>query len=154
MSGVGSGSLHAPNNNNKNVEMVEKINDSSCANYTLTKFFLLHLIAESLRTTEIGREFLRNPSKFVLQDSGLDVLDGCIRHMLSDLITDLNGELLERERAGTPFDFKRELKSLAALSTLTKVVVGSYQKLVGRNRVESFDDEWVRVSSERASDTS
>ena len=136
------------------VEMIEKLDERSLSNYGLTKFFLLHLIAEALRTTEAGREFLREPSKFVLQDNGLHVLDECIRHMLSDLITDLNGELVEREGAGKPFDFKRELKSLTAVSTLTKGVVGSYQKLVGRGRVESFDAEWVRVSAERASHTS
>ncbi|MCH9019135.1 MAG: AIPR family protein [Proteobacteria bacterium] len=136
----------------KVVECVGNINDTAFANYTLTKFFLLHIIAEALRTTDGGKEFIRRPGQYLFQEKGLEVLDRCIDDMLSDLVTDLNGELEERVRNGQPLDFKRELKNSTAVGTLTRAVVGSYQKLVSRGRVESFDDEWSRVKTELTAD--
>ncbi len=68
--------------------------------------------------------------------------------MLNDLITDLNGELQDRIEQNNPIDFKRELKSATAVAALTRGVISAYQKLVARNRIPAFEDEWKRVQAE------
>ena len=130
------------------LDKMEMINDQQFANYRLSTFFVLHLLAEALRTSERGREFIKCPEAFVSQDHGFEILDVCIKSILSDLLTDLNGELDDRARNNEPIDFKRELKSVGAVETLTGEIIGSYHKVVRRGRVESFDQEWEKTSEQ------
>ncbi len=81
----------------KVLEALNRIENKSLANYKLTQFFLLHLIAEALRTSDAGKAFLQNSAEFVGQKYGFKVLGVCIDQVLNDLITDLNGGLKDRE---------------------------------------------------------
>lgn len=130
------------------VEKMESITDQHFANYALSKFFVLHLVSEALRTSDWGTDFILQPEDYVLQNKGFETLDVCINAMLSDLITDLNGELQDRIEQQKPIDFKRELKSATAVAALTRGVISAYQKLVARNRIPAFEDEWNRIQAE------
>lgn len=124
------------------VENLGKIHMTTFAEYTLTKFFMLHLVAEALRSTPLGQDFIKHPEKFLSQDKTLEALSACIDNIINDIVTDLNGEIEERNKSDHPFDFKRELKSVSAVNALTRSVVDSYRKLIKRGRVESFDQDW------------
>lgn len=134
----------------KVLEKMELIDDQQFANYRLSTFFVIHLLSQAFRTSLKGRQFVNRPEDFEAQDHGLEILDVCVDNMLNDLLTDLNGELDERARNDNPIDFKRELKSVSAVDELTTAVVGSYQKLVLRGRVNSFEEDWSNAREQYA----
>ena len=134
----------------KVLKKMENITDEQFANYRLSTFFVMHLLSQAFRTSQKGCEFVDRPEDFESQDHGLEILDVCVDNMLNDLLTDLNGELDERARNDNPIDFKRELKSVSAVDDLTTAVVGSYQKLVLRGRVNSFEEDWSNASEQYA----
>lgn len=67
---------------------------------------------------------------------------------LSDLIIDLNAEIEERETQGTPFDYKRELKSPSAVRGLASDILPMYEKTLKRGRVSSFSEEWHKTADQ------
>ena len=66
----------------------------------------------------------------------------CATRITKDIIIDLNAEVRERAEAGTPFDYKRELKSPNPVRELARSIVPQYQKAVSRGRACSFGQEW------------
>ncbi len=120
------------------VEKLPKINNKRFASYALTKFFLVRLVAEALSTDPAGREFQRDPKAFIETPVKQERLRRAVARLLDDLIVDLNAELDERDNAGEPLDYKRELKSPTGVRDLAKSIIASYAKLVGRGRSPSF----------------
>jgi hypothetical protein len=125
------------------VNALPAIKDVNFANYGLSKFFLLCLVARALQSSVEGKEFWANPTRWVTQVNGWATLRESIARILSDLIVDLNHELDERAARGTPIDFKRELKSSSAAQKLASEIISSYEKLVNRGRTPPFKDEWA-----------
>ena len=121
------------------VDSLPKIENQPFANYGQTKFFLVHLVAQILKSSPEGSRFFNDPSVLIKEPQDYDVLDACMDRMLEDIITDLNGEIRDRAE---PLDYKRELKSASAIQKLTNAVVGTYQKLVSRKRIGTFNEEW------------
>jgi hypothetical protein len=81
---------------------------------------------------------------------GLEELGNIARKIMSDLVVDLNAELDERESAGNPFDYKRELKSPTAVRALAKQIIPSYEKAIRRNRATSFSGELEALEKRKA----
>ncbi len=124
------------------VDSLSLLEHERFARYTLTKYFLLYLVAEALATDGVGQKFLRSPTPFLRATDGLERLNAAIKRLLADFIVDLNAEIREREESGNPLDYKRELKSPTAVRALSKNVISSYAKLVGRGRSPSFSQDW------------
>lgn len=103
----------------------------------------MYMLREALETDEQGKEFCRNPSSFLSEPDGRDRLRTSIEPVLNDLIIDFNAELREREEGGSPFDYKRELKSSNSVRELSRVIIPQYQKAVHRDRATSFGAEWT-----------
>jgi hypothetical protein len=123
-------------------DILPSLQNQLLANYRLVQFLLLFLLRRALETDELGKAFVRRPQDFVVQPNGLVRIQKCISAILNDLVVDLNAELSERADAGTPFDYKRELKSPTAIKALAQAVVPMYEKAVKRGRVASFKAEW------------
>jgi len=117
---------------------LNEVDNELLAKYTLTKFFLVYLIREALNGDPTGQSFVANPRSFVLPDRKREILRRAVAGVLRDLIVDLNGEVQEREDAGTPFDFKRDLKSESAVRGLARQILGPYTKAIKRDRAPSF----------------
>lgn len=123
---------------------LDKIKPELFRGYQITKFFLLYLLAEVLNTDEVGQEFCRKPENFYQNDIQKNNLFKCIHTILGDLIIDLNAEF--KEQGGENFDFKATFKSSKLLRSLTNEVIASYQKVIARERVESFSQLWNKFS--------
>lgn len=117
------------------------------ANYTLTRYFMLFLLRQALEIDDEGRRFMHDPGIYFLE-LGPENLYTVAKGILADLAIDLNAELDEREKAGNPFDYKRELKSPTAVRALSKQIIPSYEKAIRRGRATSFSAE-VKAVSER-----
>ena len=113
------------------------------AKYRLLQSTLLYLLRMALETDEVGDTFCREPSKFISEPNGAERLRASFACVLNDLVIDLNAEVEERESAGTPFDYKRELKSPQSVRKLQQGIISSYQKAVARKRATGFGEEWV-----------
>lgn len=117
-----------------------KIHNKLFGSYTLTRYFLLYLLRQALESDVEGKNFVREPEA-VSNEIGFDNTHALVLRILDDLVVDLNAEIAERSEAGTPFDYKRELKSQSAVKALAKDIIPSYQKAISRNRATSFSQE-------------
>ena len=111
--------------------------------YRLTQYFLLYLIRQALDLDEDGKKFCADPYHFTREADGRSRLRNCAKHILRDIIIDLNAEVKEREEASNPLDYKRELKSPSPVRELTRNIIPQYQKAVKRGRASSFGKEWL-----------
>lgn len=116
------------------------------ASYSVTPFFVLHLLHKALLLDESGKEFCRDPKPF-LDSIGFEGIRAVAQPIVNDLIVDLNAEIEERSRSDRPFDHKRELKSANAVRSLQAGIIPSYEKAIRRNRASSFSEEYVARSS-------
>ena len=115
--------------------------------YTLTKYFLLDLLAEALSTDETGKRFIGRPGSLLGDPISQDTRSRiriALGNVLKDLVVDLNYEIDEREDEGH-FDYKRVLKSPSEVRSLRRAVLSSYEKVVQRGRASSFGQALTEV---------
>lgn len=124
------------------VACMGEIENRLLATYRLTQYVLLYLVRQALELDEEGRSFCANPTPFVRDVTGRARLRLCAGRIGRDIIIDLNAEVREREEAGQPFDYKRELKSPNSVRELSRSIIPQYQKAVSRGRASSFGSEW------------
>lgn len=125
------------------LDVLPKINLEIMRKYRLLQFTLLYLLRMALETDTTGRTFCQRPSEFISEPDGAGRLRRSFRRVLEDLVIDLNAEVEERESAGDPFDYKRELKSPQSVRNLQRAIITSYQKAVTRERATGFGQEWM-----------
>ena len=118
--------------------------------YTLTKYFLLYLLSDALRTDEIGSRLMADPSSLLgdpIEPEKRERLLQTLRRTLRDLIIDVNYEIQERS-GDEKWDYKRVLKSPNEIRALRGAILSSYEKVVQRGRVESFGETWANSTSD------
>lgn len=118
------------------------VQDQLMGSYRLTRYLLLLLVREALSLDGDGKRFCQNPSDFLAQPRGEERIRACCRRVVDDLVIDFNAEIRERQDAGKPLDYKRELKSPTAVRSLSRSIIAQYQKSILRSRVSSFQQEW------------
>ncbi len=119
--------------------------------YTLTKYFLLYLLAEALETDEIGRELVRDPSTLLgdpIEAGARDHLVKAYKGVLQDLVLGLNYVIDKHEEKDDYFDYKRVLKSPTEIRELRSVALADYERFIGRDVIESFGQMWGSTSSQ------
>jgi len=129
------------------LDHTDEIQNKPLANYTLTKFFLMFLLHRALATDETGKRFCQRPHEFTNASNGRKRLKGCVAGVLQELIIELNYEVENREN-GTPFDYKRELKSQRDVKALDRTLTAGYVRMVTRGRVPSFGEQWRKSEAE------
>ena len=125
-------------------EALENLDHALMRKYTLTKFFLLHLLCEAIGTDELGKRLIANPSELLgdpIQTTKRASLREVYRRLLRDVIVDVNYEIEEREEEEY-FDYKRVLKSPTEIRSLRRAVLSSYEKAAQRDRASSFGETW------------
>ncbi len=103
------------------------------AHYALTKYFLASILSRILRSTEVTRNIMRDPSTLPQQREA-EFLKKCA-DIIGTLVIDLNYEVQEK---GPAFDYKADLKSPKQVDELSSLLLKSYEKDVARGKAESF----------------
>ncbi len=126
------------------MEAIEKaspgINNQLCARYVLTKDFLLYCVRQVLESDELSTEILTNPKTFVRDDTARGRFRECICKIVDDMVIDLNAEI---DEYGNDFDYRDKMRDATWVKELSKKILGDFQKLVKRHRIQSFRDAWA-----------
>lgn len=124
-------------------EEIDSLENKLVAKYVLTKFIVLYIIRLILENDEIGKQLITNPKIFVRETKKRTTLKKCIKQLTKDIIVDLNAETKD---FGEDFDYRGTLRDETFVKNLANSVLGSYLKLVQRNRIDSFENEWKKRS--------
>ena len=116
------------------LKVVPNIVYKPLSKYGLTRFFLLSVVAELLRSDEVGAVFLKSPDK-LFHDGLLNKFMDVIEEILQSVIIDLNFEV---EDLGEAFDYKGDLKSPVKIRELRGKLLRSYEKDVARGKASSL----------------
>jgi hypothetical protein len=111
------------------------IKNVTFANYGLTRYFLMSVVAEIVDSSKMDRSIVANPRKF-WGSKELTSLYQKIDELLKGLIVDLNFEVAS---VGESFDYKADLKSPKSVEEWTAKLVRDYQKDVQRGKAVAFD---------------
>ena len=125
-------------------ESLQNVNHELVRKYTLTKYFLLHLLCEAIATDDLGKRLIANPSELLgdpIQPQNRVRLKEVYRQILRDLVIDVNYGLEEREEEEY-FDYKRVLKSPTEVRSFRRVILSNYEKAAQRDRASSFGSTW------------
>jgi hypothetical protein len=106
---------------------------------------MLYVARLALQIDDTGKDCCSKPRKFVIAPNGRTRLRRAVAPVITDLVIDVNAEVRERAEAGTPFDFKRELKSPNSVRDFGRSIISNYQKSVARKRATSFGQEWAQM---------
>lgn len=107
--------------------------------YVLTKYAILYMLRHILEADPTGERLLRSPQEFVRDPVTRDRFRNVTRRIVDDMIVDINAEAREY---GVDFDYRGRLRDTEWVKSLSRTVVGTYQKMVQRDRVPSLDREW------------
>ncbi|WP_298982433.1 AIPR family protein [uncultured Roseibium sp.] len=116
----------------------DEFEDKLFGNYTLTKFFLAHAVAEIIRESEKGRRLFSSPDDLLQENSDKKFLE-IVSALVSTTICDLEAEVSELIVEGS-FDYKRDLKSPKWCKNMVNKIKAAYKKDVKRKKAESIDD--------------
>lgn len=121
------------------------IENQPFANYTLTRFFLLDLVAQVLRKDAIGATMARDPSILLSDEAQRSRFFGIFDNILKGIIVDLNYEV---EHRGDGFDYKSLLKSQKESRALAQSLLAMYEKDVARGKAETVEKQWSGSSAQ------
>ncbi len=118
-------------------ERSSEIESKQVAAYRLTRYLLLHIVGQMMRSFDSVRGILSN--KNALRDEKIrERLLARLPDLLGGLMVDFNYEL---EEAGEGFDYKAAFKSPDSVKTWTSKMMKSYQKDLARGKAESLEIE-------------
>lgn len=100
--------------------------------YTLTRYFLLSVLAQILRSNNASKSFVADPSQ--MSDTQTDEFLTKCAEILKTVVVDFS-----YEAADADFDYKSKLKSPNQSTELAERILASYEKDVARDKAESFN---------------
>lgn len=112
------------------------LDDRPMASYTLTRYFLLFLLARIARAAAESKPFVANPS--TLTADGLEKFVTSCHQILKTLVIDLN-----YEARAEGFDYKLVFKSPIQGAELADRMLKSYEKDVAQGKADSFEG-WIQ----------
>jgi len=107
--------------------------------YTLTRYFVLYMLARILRGNEESKIFVADPSQLTEAQTE-EFLSKCVE-ILKTVVVDFS-----YEAADADFDYKSVLKSPNQSADLAGRILASYEKDVARDKAESFSG-WVPATT-------
>jgi hypothetical protein len=119
---------------------IPKLNNTLFSKYALTKYMLLYVLRLLLeKDTPVGIDIINNPERYVAKKKSRETTLRCIDQVLNDVVTDLNAEL---DQVGDDFDYRGKLRDESWVKSIAHRLVADYIKLVSRNRIPSFSEEF------------
>lgn len=116
-----------------------KIENKLFGKYALTRYMTLYMLRLIFEKDEEGRSFLKNPEVFIKEPANRAHFEHCVNNIISDIIIDLNAEIAP---LGDTFDYRGKLRDAGWIKNLTTRIVSDHEKLVSRNRIDSFSKDW------------
>lgn len=120
-------------------DIIPKIENKLLGRYALTRYLLLYIVREILESDLLFSEITANPRRFVRDKTDREHFRDCIAQILVDVVIDLNGEIKDLE---TNFYYRDRLRDPTWVKEISRKVVADHSKLVIRQRIASFKDEW------------
>lgn len=120
-------------------EALPSVKNQLFARYRLTRYMFLYIVRVILESDSLAQEILGNPGKFVRDKTSRDHFRECIRNVVGDVVVDLNAEV---DEYGDDFDYRDKLRDSEWVGQLSRKVAADHLKLVKRNRIKSFQEEW------------
>lgn len=123
---------------------LELLEDQLFASYSLTRWLLLYLLRQAIRTDEVGKQIYENPSPFMAEKNGRQRLAHCVDVLSKVLVRLLNGAVKREQAAETYFDYKKELKSKEFVIKTATQIIPQYQIAVDGELAQSFEAMWQK----------
>lgn len=120
-------------------DAIPKIKNQLFGKYALSKYFMMYVIRCILESDPVGVEVINKPEIFVREKANRDKFRKCVGKVINDTIVDINAEI---EQYGDDFDYRGRLRDETWVKKLASVIVGTYVKLIQRQRLEAFCVEW------------
>lgn len=120
-------------------ESLPKIKNQLVAKYRLTRYMLVYIIRMMLENDDLIQQVLTKPETFVRDKNDRDQFREIISRIVGDVVVDINAEL---DEYGPDFAYRDRLRDDKWVKELTRVVVTDHIKLINRNRIQSFSQEW------------
>jgi hypothetical protein len=120
-------------------EALPSINNQLLAKYVLTRYALMYVVRNILEKDELFREIDLNPKRFVRDKNDREHFLACIRGIVGDIVEDLNAEV---DEYGEDFDYRDKLRDEKWVRDLSRTIVADHAKLIKRNKIQSFSQEW------------
>ncbi|PYL72603.1 MAG: hypothetical protein DMF26_16190 [Verrucomicrobia bacterium] len=100
-----------------------------------------------IEADEVGRDILQHPGKYVADKKQRQALISATDKILADIVIDLNAEVAQ---LGDEFDYRGKLRDEVWVKELVHKIVAEHAKLVARNRINSFGQDFKEaVTAER-----
>lgn len=121
------------------ISKIEKIDNKPFAHYTLTRFFILHVLSVILSEDLEAKNLLAAPKDLIKKRPHFKKFLLIIDQILAGVIVDLN---YEAKQLGEAFDYKADLKSQTRVKELTDVLVTQNKKDIARGKMTTFSEAW------------
>jgi hypothetical protein len=118
---------------------LDSLNSRPFAHYTLTRFFILYVVAEIIRSDQVGAKFASDPRELLADDVKMARFMAIVTDIIKGVIIDLNHETIEFEEN---FDHKSMLKNREQIFKLGNALISSYKKDVARGKVDTISKAW------------
>ena len=118
---------------------IAKLQNTLFAKYALTHFLLLYICRMIIEADEVGRDILQRPGAYVEDKKQRQALISAVDKILADIVIDLNAEVAQ---LGDEFDYRGKLRDEVWVKDLAHRIVAEYTKLVARNRINSFGQDF------------
>jgi hypothetical protein len=126
---------------------IPKLQNTLFAKYALTHFLLLYICRLIIEADDVGKDILQRPGKHVADKRQRKALISAVDKILEDIVIDLNAEVAQ---LGDEFDYRGKLRDEVWVKDVAHRIVAEYNKLVARNRINSFGRDFKEaISSKR-----
>ncbi len=123
-------------------EKIDDINNQLFGKYILTRYTILYILRLILEIDNKGKELIASPEEFVRDPRKRQNFKECIENIVNDIIVDINAEV---DELGDDFDYRSKLRDESWVKELAKKVSTIYLKTVKRDRIESFEKQWLKL---------
>jgi hypothetical protein len=117
-----------------------RLTNGLVAKYVLTRYMLLYCIRDILKRDTLWTQINTSPQTFIRNAHDRQCFRKCIDNIVSDLVTDVDAEIQD---AGEDFDYRGKLRDSEWVKKLAKSVVSDHLKMVARNKIQSFAEDWA-----------
>jgi hypothetical protein len=112
----------------------------SFAHYTLTRFFLLHVIALILLQDATSKNLILDPSSLLKKRTIFKKFLDIVNQILTGVVIELN---YEATQLGDAFDYKVDLKNQTRVKDLAGPLIKQHEKEIARGRISTFSVAWA-----------
>ncbi len=111
--------------------------------YTLARYLIIYIVREILEFEGMLEEISENSAAFIREKTARANFRACVDLVVDDIVGDLNDELKNVEEN---FDYRGKLRDQSWVHNLSRRIVADHRKLVSRNLMPSFKQEWEKRS--------